>query len=110
MHRRDQSDTSLLVFVPIPCSGVAYRLFSTKQARPLCPRRYHFATELTGGENPIVLGTLATAYAEAGRYREALETVSRAVQLPEVESNPALISALESQLKLYSAQASGQAQ
>src|SRR5499427_4144859 len=40
------------------------------------------ANHLTGGGNPIVLGTLATAYAEAGRYREALETVRRAVQLP----------------------------
>ncbi|HEX4713338.1 MAG TPA: tetratricopeptide repeat protein, partial [Ktedonobacteraceae bacterium] len=68
------------------------------------------ANHLTGGENPIVLGTLATAYAEAGRYREALETVTRAVQLPEVKTNAALISAFESQLKLYKAQASGQAQ
>jgi tetratricopeptide (TPR) repeat protein len=68
------------------------------------------ANHLTGGENPIVLGTLATAYAEAGRYPEAVATVTRAVQLPAVKSNPALISALESQLKLYTAQASGQAQ
>jgi len=68
------------------------------------------ANHLTGGDNPIVLGTLATAYAEAGRYGEALETVTRAVQLPATTSNPALISAFESQLKLYRAQASGQAQ
>jgi tetratricopeptide (TPR) repeat protein len=67
------------------------------------------ANHLTGGDNPIVLGTLATAYAEAERYREALETVTRAVQLPATKSNPALISAFESQLKLYRAQASGQA-
>src|SRR5215469_2137324 len=68
------------------------------------------ADHLTGGNNPIVLGTLATAYAEAGRYREALETVTRAVQLPAIKTNPALISAFESQLKLYRTQASGPAQ
>jgi tetratricopeptide (TPR) repeat protein len=68
------------------------------------------ANHLTGGDNPIVLGTLATAYAEAGRYREAVATVTRAVQLAEVKSNSALISAFESQLKLYKAQASGQVQ
>ena len=68
------------------------------------------ANHLTGGGNPIVLGTLATAYAEAGRYREALETVTRAVQLPATKSNLALISAFESQLKLYRAQASSLAQ
>jgi superkiller protein 3 len=68
------------------------------------------ANHLTGGDNPIVLGTLATSYAEAGRYREALETVTRAVQLPATRSNPALISAFESQLTLYKAHAGGDAQ
>jgi tetratricopeptide (TPR) repeat protein len=68
------------------------------------------ANHLTGGSNPIVLGTLATAYAEAGRYREAFETVTRALQLPATKSNPALIRAFESQLKLYRGQAPSHAQ
>jgi tetratricopeptide (TPR) repeat protein len=68
------------------------------------------ANHLTGGDNPIVLGTLATAYAEAGRYREALETVTRAVQLPATKTNPALIRSFESQLRLYNAHAAGDAQ
>ncbi len=61
------------------------------------------ANQLTGGKNPVILATLAAAYAEAGRFPEAIETVRRAMQLAETQSNTALAGALQSQLKLYQA-------
>jgi tetratricopeptide (TPR) repeat protein len=61
------------------------------------------ANQLTGDGNPVVLGTLAIAYAEAGRFPEAVETAQRALQLAETQSNTALADAIRSQLKLYQA-------
>ncbi len=61
------------------------------------------ANQLTGGKNPVILCTLAAAYAEAGRFPEAIETAQRAIQLAEAQSNTALAGALQSQLKLYQA-------
>ncbi len=61
------------------------------------------ANQLTGDGNPVVLGTLAAAYAEAGRFPEAVETAQRALQLAERQSNTALADAIRSQLKLYQA-------
>ncbi len=61
------------------------------------------ANQLTGGGNPAVLGTLAAAFAEAGRFPEAVATAQRALQMAETQSNPALADALRSQLKLYQA-------
>ena len=34
---------------------------------------------LTGGHNPVILGTLAAAYAEAGRFPDAVETARQAI-------------------------------
>ncbi len=39
------------------------------------------ACQLTGGSNPLTLGTLAAAYAEAGRFQEAVDTAQRAFEL-----------------------------
>ncbi len=61
------------------------------------------ANQLTGDGNPVVLGTLAAAYAEAGRFPEAVATAQRALQLAGAQSNTALADALRSQLKLYQA-------
>jgi tetratricopeptide (TPR) repeat protein len=61
------------------------------------------ANQLAGYGNPVVLGTLAAAYAEAGRFPEAVETAQRALQLAETQSNTALADALRSQIKLYQA-------
>ena len=61
------------------------------------------ANQLVGGKNPAVLCTLAAAYAEAGRFPEAIETAQRALQLAEAQSNTTLAEALQSQLKLYQA-------
>jgi tetratricopeptide (TPR) repeat protein len=61
------------------------------------------ASLLTGGENPVVLHTLAAACAEAGRYSEAVETAQQALRLAQRQSNAALAAALEMEIKLYQA-------
>jgi len=61
------------------------------------------ANQLTGGNNPAILGTLAAAYAEQGRFPEAVETVQRAVQLAETQNNPTLSNFLRQHLKIYQA-------
>ena len=61
------------------------------------------ADQLYGGNNPLVLRTLAAAYAEAGRFPEAMETAQRALQLAEAQSNPALANDLRSLVKLFQA-------
>jgi tetratricopeptide (TPR) repeat protein len=61
------------------------------------------ASLLAGGENPVILHTLAAACAEAGRFSEAVETVQHALRLAEAQTNTALAGALQSELKLYQA-------
>jgi protein O-mannosyl-transferase len=61
------------------------------------------ANQLTGGDDPAVLHTLAAACAEAGRFPEAVQTAQRALQLARQQSNPVLADALQSELKLYQA-------
>jgi len=61
------------------------------------------ASQLTGGGNPFILGTLAAAYAEVGRFSEAVETAQRALRLAEAQPNPGLAGALQSEIKLYQA-------
>jgi tetratricopeptide (TPR) repeat protein len=61
------------------------------------------AGQLAGGENPQVLGILAAAYAEAGRFPEAVTTVQRARQLALAQTNSLVADVLDQQLKLYQA-------
>jgi tetratricopeptide (TPR) repeat protein len=61
------------------------------------------ASLLTGGENPVILHTLAAACAEAGRFSEAVETAQHALRLAEAQTNTVLAGALQSELKLYQA-------
>jgi protein O-mannosyl-transferase len=61
------------------------------------------ANDLTGGESPVILGTLAAAFAEAGRFSEAVETAQRALHLAEAQSNPKMTGQLQLELKLYQA-------
>jgi protein O-mannosyl-transferase len=56
-----------------------------------------------GGSNPEILSTLAAAYAEAGRYREASATARRALNLAQVGQNGKLSMAIENEIKLYDA-------
>jgi hypothetical protein len=47
--------------------------------------------------------TLAAAYAETGRFAEAIETAQRAQQLAVAQNKPALVNALRGQIGLYQA-------
>ncbi len=61
------------------------------------------AEQLAGGESPQILDTLAAAYAEAGRYPEAVETAKRALNLTATQNNKPLAEAIQARLKLYEA-------
>jgi tetratricopeptide (TPR) repeat protein len=61
------------------------------------------ANATTGGEDPLMLHTLAAALAEAGRFPEAVETARRALRLARAQSDTRLAGALESEMKLYQA-------
>jgi tetratricopeptide (TPR) repeat protein len=61
------------------------------------------ANELTGGENPVILLTLAAAFAETGRFPKAVETAQHALRLAEAQSNTTLAGQLQLELKLYRA-------
>jgi protein O-mannosyl-transferase len=61
------------------------------------------ANHLTGDSNPAVLTTLAAAFAEAGKFPEAVETAQHALQVAGAQSNSAQTDAIRSQLRLYQA-------
>jgi tetratricopeptide (TPR) repeat protein len=86
-----------LAWVLATCPQASLR--NGKEAVELAQR----ANQLTGEGNLVVLATLAAAYAEAGRFPEAMETAQRALQLAGTQSNNALGDVLRSQIKLYQA-------
>ena len=59
------------------------------------------ATQLCGGKEPAVLGTLAAAYAEAGRFPEAVDTARKAVALAEQQNKAQLARAIRDRIPLY---------
>jgi tetratricopeptide (TPR) repeat protein len=61
------------------------------------------ANQLVGGENPIILHTLAAAYAEAGQISDARRSAQKAMALAREAGQSALMEQLNSELKLYAA-------
>ena len=59
------------------------------------------AVRLSGGSDPIFAGTLAAAYAEAGRFSEAVAAARQARQLAAAQNNTSLVDALQAQISLY---------
>jgi tetratricopeptide (TPR) repeat protein len=59
------------------------------------------ALQLSGGEEPAILDTLAAAYAEVGRFSAAVETAQRALALASARRDRALVDALDARIKLY---------
>ena len=59
------------------------------------------ANALAGNDNPAILHTLAAAYAEAGRFDEALQTARRAMKLASRADNNAVYNAIRDELPLY---------
>jgi len=77
-----------------------------------CPdssvRNGPLAVELTekplaerGRSNPTLLHTLAAAYAEAGKFNEAMSTALEALELAKAQNNSRLVQELELNLKNY---------
>ncbi len=59
------------------------------------------ANALAGNNDPTILHTLAAAYAEAGRFDEALQTARRAMKLASRADNNAVYNAIRNELPLY---------
>ena len=58
---------------------------------------------LSGGEDPLILHTLAAAYAENGQFAQAIETAERALPLAEQQRKTILVRALPHEISLYRA-------
>jgi tetratricopeptide (TPR) repeat protein len=59
------------------------------------------AQRISGGRIPIIFRTLAAAYAENGRFAEAIETAQRGAELATSQGNQDLAIELESNIALY---------
>ena len=59
------------------------------------------AVELSKGKDPTYLDSLAMAYAEQGRFPQAVETAQRAVQLAREQNQTAVADALDARIELY---------
>jgi len=56
---------------------------------------------LSGGNNPILLRTLAAAYAEAGRFPEAIHAAQSGFELATSQHNSALADEFQRNIALY---------
>jgi tetratricopeptide (TPR) repeat protein len=61
------------------------------------------ANERTGGKDPIFLHTLAAAFAEAGRFGDAVQSAQKALDLARAAGRPDLAARLNGELKRYEA-------
>jgi len=59
--------------------------------------------QLSNAGNPVYLDTLAAAYAESGRFPEAIATARKALDLATRQRLEWLIEALNTRIKLYQA-------
>ena len=59
------------------------------------------AFRISGGKIPMIYKVLAAAYAENGRFAEAVETAQRGAQLATGQGNPALAAELANNIALY---------
>jgi tetratricopeptide (TPR) repeat protein len=61
------------------------------------------ANRLSGGNRPVILRILAAAYAENGRFADAIEGAERALQSADAQNNSTLVDALRKEIALYQA-------
>jgi tetratricopeptide (TPR) repeat protein len=61
------------------------------------------ANATTQGRNPVIVATLAAAYAEVGRFPEATETAEKASQLANDSGLPVLAQKIRAHIELYRA-------
>ena len=62
------------------------------------------AVQLSGGRNPVYLDTLAAAYAEVGRFPEAVAAARKALDLAAQQHRGQLVEGLNTRIKLYESQ------
>ena len=61
------------------------------------------ANQFSGGSDPKVLRILAAAYAETGRFPDAVSTAKKALALAAAQSNTSLENKLQAEIRLYQA-------
>jgi tetratricopeptide (TPR) repeat protein len=61
------------------------------------------ALQLSGGRNPLILRTFAAAYAESGRFAEAVGTAQRGLELATKQGNASLANEFQTYILLYRA-------
>jgi tetratricopeptide (TPR) repeat protein len=59
------------------------------------------ASQLSAGGNPVILHTLAVAYAAEGNYRQAATTARRALELASSQKKDALAATLQQEIQQY---------
>ena len=59
------------------------------------------ADRLSGGDNPVILHTLAAAYGEAGNFDEAAANAKKAIELAKAAVQQPMVEQLSSELALY---------
>jgi protein O-mannosyl-transferase len=59
------------------------------------------ALRISGGRIPIILRTLAAAYAESGRFSEAIQTAQQGIELANSQGNPGLATEVQGNIALY---------
>jgi len=59
------------------------------------------ASRLSGGNRPVILRVLAAAYAETGRFTDAIRIAEHALQLADAKDDSILINALRKEIALY---------
>jgi len=63
------------------------------------------AVQLSAGKNPIFFRTLAAAYAESGRFSDAVAAARRSMEMATAQDNRGLVKALGREIALYQARA-----
>jgi tetratricopeptide (TPR) repeat protein len=63
------------------------------------------AVQVSAGKNPIFFRTLAAAYAESGRFSDAVAAARRSMEMATAQDNRGLVNALGREIALYQARA-----
>jgi hypothetical protein len=91
--------------MPIVLNNLAWILAANPDAEirngPEAIRLAEQACQLTGYKGPMLVGTLSAAYAEAGRFDEAIDTVKKAMELAEAAGNSQLAGKDKEMLALF---------
>jgi tetratricopeptide (TPR) repeat protein len=95
INRDDIEAQNNLAWVLATCPDAAVR--NGIQAVAIAER----ANSLTMGKSPVISATLAAAYAEAGRFADAVKAAERAHQLALAEGNQSRANSIRAQIELY---------